>query len=145
FGPDLVNWDFANYWIYVVGPLVGALSAVGVAYVLRGPGGGVGGVRAARGAEEAPERLTDACWAPYGRLPRARSDDRVRPLGLDRVLPPRHRWEDARAPPDALPDAAGRAGRARPPAPLERPPRARAAPLRVRNVRAAGRAQSLVL
>ena len=24
FGPDLVNWDFSNYWIYVVGALVGS-------------------------------------------------------------------------------------------------------------------------
>jgi len=51
FGPDLANGDFANYWIYLVGPIAGALVAVGIAYVLRGRGGDVGGVRAARGAE----------------------------------------------------------------------------------------------
>jgi aquaporin Z len=51
FGPDLANWDFADYWVYVVGPLAGALCAVGIAYVLRGPGGDVGGIRAARGTE----------------------------------------------------------------------------------------------
>jgi aquaporin Z len=51
FGPDLANGDFANYWVYVVGPIGGALCAVGIAYVLRGRGGDVGGVRAARGGE----------------------------------------------------------------------------------------------
>jgi aquaporin Z len=51
FGPDLVNADFGNYWIYVVGPIVGAMSAVGIAYILRGRGGDVGGMRATRGTE----------------------------------------------------------------------------------------------
>jgi aquaporin Z len=50
FGPDLANWDFSNYWIYVVGPLAGATIAVGVAFVLRGRGGDPGGLGAARGA-----------------------------------------------------------------------------------------------
>ena len=39
FGPDLVLGDFANYWVYVVGPLLGALIAVAFAFALRGPGG----------------------------------------------------------------------------------------------------------
>jgi len=39
FGPDLVARDFANYWIYLIGPTVGAVLAAGVAYILRGPGG----------------------------------------------------------------------------------------------------------
>jgi aquaporin Z len=39
FGPDLVTLAFANFWIYLVGPTVGAIVAVFVAYVLRGPGG----------------------------------------------------------------------------------------------------------
>ena len=39
FGPALVSGDFAHYWVYVVGPLAGALIAVGFAYVLRGAGG----------------------------------------------------------------------------------------------------------
>src|SRR5437763_3625173 len=36
FGPDLVLGDFSHYWIYVVGPIAGALIAVGIAFVLRG-------------------------------------------------------------------------------------------------------------
>ncbi len=50
FGPDLVAADFGNYWLYVAGPLAGAVLAVGAAYVLRGPGGGRAGSGAAQGA-----------------------------------------------------------------------------------------------
>lgn len=39
FGPALVSGDFAHYWVYVAGPLIGALIAVGFAFVLRGAGG----------------------------------------------------------------------------------------------------------
>lgn len=39
FGPALIGGDLGTYWIYLVGPLVGALIAVGIAYVLRGRGG----------------------------------------------------------------------------------------------------------
>ncbi len=49
FGPDLVGSDFTDYWVYVAGPLVGALLAVGAAWVLRGPGGGRSGSAAAQG------------------------------------------------------------------------------------------------
>jgi aquaporin Z len=49
FAPDLVTGDFAHFWVYLVGPLAGALIAVGFAWVLRGAGGDVGGLAAARG------------------------------------------------------------------------------------------------
>jgi aquaporin Z len=49
FGPDLVGTDFGSYWVYVAGPLVGAVLAVGVAWVLRGAGGGKSGSGAAQG------------------------------------------------------------------------------------------------
>ncbi len=49
FGPDLVGRDFTAYWVYVVGPIVGASIAVVIAYVLRGPGGGASGSAAAQG------------------------------------------------------------------------------------------------
>ena len=39
FGPDLVGGNFTHYWPYLVGPLIGALLAVAIAYVLRGRGG----------------------------------------------------------------------------------------------------------
>jgi aquaporin Z len=50
FGPDLVGWNFSDYWVYVAGPLVGAVLAVGAAFALRGPGGGSAGSAAAQGA-----------------------------------------------------------------------------------------------
>jgi aquaporin Z len=49
FGPDLVSGTFTDYWVYVAGPLTGALLAVGFAYVLRGAGGGKSGSAAAQG------------------------------------------------------------------------------------------------
>ena len=49
FGPDLVGRDFSDYWVYVAGPLTGAVIAVGFAYVLRGSGGGKAGSGAAQG------------------------------------------------------------------------------------------------
>ena len=50
FGPDVVGADLHAYWVYVAGPLAGAVLAVGTAYVLRGRGGGRAGSGAAQGA-----------------------------------------------------------------------------------------------
>jgi aquaporin Z len=50
FGPNLVGADFTQYWVYIAGPLAGAALAVGVAFILRGPGGGKAGSGAAQGA-----------------------------------------------------------------------------------------------
>jgi Major intrinsic protein len=36
FGPALVSGHFESYWVYVIGPLAGAILAVGCAFVLRG-------------------------------------------------------------------------------------------------------------
>ena len=49
FGPDLVLGNFDHYWVYVVGPILGAAIAVGVAFVLRGRAD-TGGAAAAQGA-----------------------------------------------------------------------------------------------
>jgi aquaporin Z len=48
-GPALVLGDWASWWAYVAGPLIGALVAVGFAHILRGRGGGKFGRRAAQG------------------------------------------------------------------------------------------------
>src|SRR5215470_6724968 len=48
-GPALVLGDWTAWWAYLAGPLAGAIIAVGFAYVLRGPGGGLSGVQAAQG------------------------------------------------------------------------------------------------
>ncbi len=37
FGPDLAIGDLSTWWVYLIGPVAGAVLAVGVAYVLRGP------------------------------------------------------------------------------------------------------------
>ena len=41
FGPALASGYWTSYWVYVVGPVTGALIAVGVAFGLRGRGGDV--------------------------------------------------------------------------------------------------------
>jgi len=49
FGPDLVLPDFAHYWVYLAGPLLGAGLAVAMAWVLRGAGGDPEAESAAQG------------------------------------------------------------------------------------------------
>ncbi|HVP17203.1 MAG TPA: aquaporin [candidate division Zixibacteria bacterium] len=49
FGPDLILLNFVHYWIYIVGPIIGGLIAVGFAYILRGPGGDTAAITAAQG------------------------------------------------------------------------------------------------
>ena len=52
FGPDLVIGRFDHLWVYLVGPTVGATIAVGIAWLLRGPGRDPGAAEAARGTLE---------------------------------------------------------------------------------------------
>ena len=40
FGPDLASTTFTSYWVYIAGPVAGAVLAVGIAFLLRGRGGG---------------------------------------------------------------------------------------------------------
>ncbi len=49
FGPALVSGDWTSYWVYVVGPLTGAVIAVGFAFILRGRGGDRSGRTAGSG------------------------------------------------------------------------------------------------
>jgi aquaporin Z len=49
FGPDLASGTFTSYWVYVAGPVAGAVIAAGIAFILRGPGGGKSGSGAAQG------------------------------------------------------------------------------------------------
>jgi aquaporin Z len=37
-GPEIVSGDYAHFWVYLAGPAIGMLAAVGIAYVLRGRG-----------------------------------------------------------------------------------------------------------
>jgi aquaporin Z len=56
FGPDLVSGHWSYYWVYVAGPLAGGLVAVGVAWILRGPGGGRVALAAAQGSRAEDDR-----------------------------------------------------------------------------------------
>ena len=49
FGPDLVATKFTDFWVYAVGPIVGAVLAVAIAQVLHGRGRGDVAVAAAEG------------------------------------------------------------------------------------------------
>ena len=48
-GPALVLGDWTAWWAYLVGPIAGAVIAVGFAFVLRGSGGGMSARDAAQG------------------------------------------------------------------------------------------------
>jgi aquaporin Z len=48
-GPALVLGNSKAWWAYLVGPILGSVIAVGIAYILRGKGGGFYGKKAAQG------------------------------------------------------------------------------------------------
>ncbi len=66
FGPALVSGDFGGYWVYVLGPIAGALIAVGCAHVLRGGGGDPMAYAAASGSLDAAERREASSEPPLG-------------------------------------------------------------------------------
>lgn len=91
-GPALVIGDWNAWWAYLAGPLAGAIIAVGIAYVLRGPGGG-------RYSKQAAQGTLGTLWMPgviSGSLRAAR--DRRRPRGAGGGPP-------ADGPPPARPGA----------------------------------------
>jgi aquaporin Z len=71
-GPALVLGDWTAWWAYLAGPLAGGAIAVGIAYVLRGQGGGEVGTRSAQGTLGTlwrPGRIGRAAPAPDGPEP----------------------------------------------------------------------------
>jgi aquaporin Z len=66
-GPALVFADWTSWWVYLAGPIAGGAIAVGIAYVLRGHGGGRSGTRAAQGTlgtDSRPETMGAPDLAP---------------------------------------------------------------------------------
>jgi aquaporin Z len=68
FGPAVALWNFSQVWIYVAGPILGGLLAVGVAYILRGPGGDEPAILAAQG--RLPDILKESARATDSRTAR---------------------------------------------------------------------------
>ena len=48
-GPMIVSGNWNDWWVYIVGPFIGGVFAVGFAWILRGRGGGIRGKMAAQG------------------------------------------------------------------------------------------------
>jgi len=68
-GPALVLADWTSWWAYLIGPAIGAVAAVGIAWILRGPGGGKYGTEAAQGTlgtRWRPGRIGRPASAPDG-------------------------------------------------------------------------------
>jgi aquaporin Z len=66
-GPALVTGNWTSWWAYLLGPAIGAIVAVAIAQILRGPGGGLAGTRAAQGTLGTlwlPTRIGDPQLAP---------------------------------------------------------------------------------
>ena len=68
--------DFSSYWVYVVGPIAGALIAVGCASVLRGRGGDAIARAAGSGV------LDEGSLAAKERLSRAIDSGEIVPPGI---------------------------------------------------------------
>jgi aquaporin Z len=76
FGPALVSGDWTAYWVYVVGPLAGAVIAVGCAVILRGRGGDPIAYAAGSGV------LSGGRLEERNRLARAIDEGAVTPPGI---------------------------------------------------------------
>ncbi len=79
-GPALVLGDWTGWWVYLLGPMIGAVIAAAIAFILRGPGGGEFGTRSAQGTLGAP-------WRPHLIGKSRQMPDRPDRVGPDRVGP----------------------------------------------------------
>ena len=79
FAPAPVSGDWTAYWVYVVGPLIGAAIAVGCAWILRGRGGDpishAAGAGGSRRDEQSSRRSSPGHRRGEGGCTRTRSDD----------------------------------------------------------------------
>lgn len=76
-GPDIVLGSFPHAWVYVVGPILGGLLAVAIAYLLRGPGGDLPALQAAQG--RLPEILEESARVAESRAGSGPSEAPQRP------------------------------------------------------------------
>ena len=86
--PDIVANDYTGWWVYLAGPFLGAALAVLMAYVLRGPGGGLTALMAAEGVEAAKKEIEEAKGAEQtaveeGKTRKARHEARLAQLASD--------------------------------------------------------------
>jgi aquaporin Z len=79
FGPALVSGDWHAYWVYVAGPLIGAMIAVGCAVILRGRGGDPISHAAGSGV------LTEGRLEEKAKLSREIDEGKVVPPGLEQT------------------------------------------------------------
>jgi aquaporin Z len=77
FGPALASGDFTSYWVYIVGPVAGAVIAVGCALVLRGRGGDAISRAAGSGV------LDTGALTAKARLSEEEEQGKVVPEGID--------------------------------------------------------------
>jgi len=99
-GPALVLGDWTAWWAYLIGPVAGAVIAVGIAYILRGPGGGTHGTEAAQGT-------LGTLWRP-GRIGAPRPAPEAPPSGAPPSgAPPSGAPPSGRPPSGTPPGAAG--------------------------------------
>jgi aquaporin Z len=56
-GPELVAGNLSGYWIYLVGPIIGAMAAVGFEFILKGKATKAGDEAAQGILDENPEGL----------------------------------------------------------------------------------------
>ncbi|MDT5134112.1 MAG: aquaporin [Mycobacterium sp.] len=84
-GPAVASGDRHQLWIYLTAPPLGMLIAVAAAYILRGPGGGPDGTRAAQGT------LPDTPMAPPQVIPTDRRAADIRGCAGGSVSAPEQR------------------------------------------------------
>lgn len=90
-GPALVLGEGRAWWAYLVGPTAGSIVAVGIAYLLRGRGGGFYGKSAAQGG-------LGWLWSPGPIAPQAQRPAAARPSRIAERHPNRRSLRPPRAP-----------------------------------------------
>jgi len=68
--PMIISGNLSHWWVYLAGPIAGALLAVGIAHILRGPGGDEPAIQAAQG--RLSEILRESSHDPPRRAPAQR-------------------------------------------------------------------------